>query len=367
MDRTRTEALRVAVEALAAEDVADVVAQARAEARLRVKDLLAEALTDALVDGVHTELARPAAAPPERDQRAATPKAPEPPKPPEPPASPTPHEARHEAGHDASRHRSASALGLYVYGVVAAGAELPVGLSGIDPEHPPTLLPHNGLAAVVSDVALDDFEEHRLRENLGDMRWVERVARAHEDVLERVAEHTTLIPLRMCSIYRTSDGVRELVARETAALTDALRQLKGKAEWGVKVFGEAAGERQPLSAEDADPPASGADYMRRRQTERDARWSTDDELLDACAAIHERLSDVSAHALTVSPQRPEVSGHDGAMLLNGAYLVATSDEESFLARVEDLQSRYRPLGVTLVPTGPWPAYNFVPGAIGAAW
>ena len=61
MDRTRTEALRAAVEALAAEDVADVVAQARAEARIRVKDLLADALTDALVDNVHAELASPTA------------------------------------------------------------------------------------------------------------------------------------------------------------------------------------------------------------------------------------------------------------------------------------------------------------------
>jgi Gas vesicle synthesis protein GvpL/GvpF len=342
MDRTRTEALRAAVEALAAEDVADVVAQARAEARIRVKDLLADALTDALVDNVHAELAQPTAeVPPSPSVRAA------PPPPPDP--APT------------------GSLGVYVYGVVASGAELPGGLAGIEPGHPPKLLSHNGLAAVISEVPLEEFEEQRLREHLGDMRWVEHTARAHEHVLEGVAECTTLIPLRMCSIYRTPDGVREMLARETVALTDALRQLHGKAEWGVKVFGAAAGPDQAASGDEPEPPASGTDYMRRRRTERDARFQADDELLDACAAIHECLTEISADALTAPPQRPEVSGHDGPMLLNGIYLVATADEELFLARVDELRERHESLGITLVPTGPWPAYNFVPGAIGAAW
>ena len=340
MDRTRTEALRAAVEALAAEDVADVVAQARAEARIRVKDLLADALTDALVDNVHAELARPESELAEPEPRPASPPR---------PAAPT------------------GPLGVYVYGVVASGAELPSGLAGIEPAHPPQLLVHNGLAAVISEVPLEEFEEHRLREHLGDMRWVEHTARAHEQVLEGVADCTTLIPLRMCSIYRTTDGVRDMLARETVALTDALRQLHGKAEWGVKVFGAAAGPAQSASGDEPEPPASGTDYMRRRRTERDARFQADDEVLDACAAIHQRLTDVSADALTAPPQRPEVSGHDGPMLLNGIYLVETADEEVFLARVDELRERHASLGITLVPTGPWPAYNFVPGAIGAAW
>lgn len=354
MDRARADALQAAVAALAAEDVADVVAQARAEARIRVKDLLADALTDALVDNVHAELARPPVElPPEpaRPQRAvATPRERQQPKP------------------DPREPAADSALGVYVYGVVAADVELPTGLPGIDAEHPPRLLTHDGLAAVLSDVPLREFEEHRLRENLGDLRWVERTARAHEHVLECVADETTLIPLRMCSIYRTTDGVRAMLTREADSLTDALNHLRGKAEWGVKVFGEASGSRrQPAGSDDAEQPASGTDYMRRRQTERDARWRADEELLDACAAIHDRLSEISADALTAPPQRPEVSGHDGPMLLNGVYLVETAGQETFLTRVEELAASYETLGITLVPTGPWPAYNFVPGAIGAAW
>ena len=66
-------------------------------------------------------------------------------------------------------------------------------------------------------------------------------------------------------------------------------------------------------------------------------------------------------------QRPEVSGRDGDMVLNGVYLVADEDHERFHAELEVLEAEFGSLGVELELTGPWPAYNFVSGAIGAGW
>jgi hypothetical protein len=74
-----------------------------------------------------------------------------------------------------------------------------------------------------------------------------------------------------------------------------------------------------------------------------------------------------ADALTSPPQRPEVSGHPGQMLLNGVYLVEDDQLATFQALVDELQEQYEDDGLELLPTGPWPAYNFVPGTIGAAW
>jgi hypothetical protein len=107
--------------------------------------------------------------------------------------------------------------------------------------------------------------------------------------------------------------------------------------------------------------------MHRRRSERDARWRVDDELTDVCALIHEQLSEVTAEALSVPLQRPEASGHDGQMLLNGVYLVENAQQQTFFALIDELRREYESLGLELVPTGPWPAYNFVPGAIGATW
>ena len=134
------------------------------------------------------------------------------------------------------------------------------------------------------------------------MEWVERTARAHEVVLDDLGHRATVIPMRMCTVYRTEGGVREMLRREADALTHALTHLQGKAEWGVKVFAD-----DPPSG-DADPTEeaqSGTDYMRQRKSERDARFTADERLQEACVAIHDQLSAVTVDSLTAPLQRPE--------------------------------------------------------------
>ncbi len=93
---------------------------------------------------------------------------------------------------------------------------------------------------MVSQVPLADFGEERLRERLADMDWLEHTARAHELALETIGRHATLIPMRLCSVYRGESGVSEMLAREATALEEALVHLEGKTEWGVKVFASPA-------------------------------------------------------------------------------------------------------------------------------
>jgi hypothetical protein len=310
--------LQAALEELAAEDVVELIAKARQEARVRARDLLADALTDAMVNRAYREIAEytetetgieadtepETKTGPEPEQR--TPRAPEP--------EPT-------------------GTGIYVYCVVAADTQLPDDLPSIDPAHCPTLIRHERLAAVVSQVPLSDFGEERLRERLADMEWLERTARAHELALETIGRHATLIPMRLCSVYRSESGVTEMLAREARALEEALVHLNGKTEWGVKVFATPA-TTGPSS--DSEPTDSGTNYMQRRRTDRDRRRNADQQLHEACVAIHERLAAVVADALTSPPQRPEVSGHPGQMLLNGVYLVEDDQGTIFLTLVDEL-------------------------------
>ena len=353
--------LRAAVEQLAAEDVDELIDEARRAARERARAHLAEAMTASMLDQVERRLQAPSRQS-ERRGRAGPPAHTDEPARPAPPPQPAIAPQRDDA-------TPAADQGLYVYCVVSADTQLPDDVTGIDPDRSPTLLAREDLAAVISYVPLAEFEEERLREHLADMAWVERTARAHEHVLEMVARVSTLIPMRMCSIYRNEDGVREMLTREADALSAALEHLRGRAEWGAKVFAEYP-PRAPAQAADgevAEEPPSGTDYMRQRQSERDARWSVDEELHEASVAIHERLSEIAFDAVTLPLQRPEVSGHDGPMLSNGVYLLDSEQEQPFLALVEQLRDEYAPLGLVIEPTGPWPAYNFVPGTIGAAW
>jgi hypothetical protein len=354
--RETIEELTDALQKLGRQDAAEVLAEARAAARARVRSILTDALTEAMLDQAREELLpteHPAAsrAEPTPKARGATP-------------------AAAERDRDrTSEHEPDTEPAWYVYGVVEAGkAPVPGELEDLGIQRSLAVVIEGELSAVVSRVPAEEFAEDELRAHLNDMGWVETVARAHERVLDALCRQTTVIPMRLCTVYKTDGGVREMLRRESDALLETLQDLEGKVEWGVKVFFErrsasrSAGGEQP-----SRESASGAEYMDHRRRERDRGRQLDEQIEAAVAEIHERLDSLSEESTLNPPQRPEVSAHPGEMVLNGAYLVERKRETTFHEEATALQSRFEGIGIELVLTGPWPAYNFLPSKIGAAW
>ncbi|MHB8658897.1 MAG: GvpL/GvpF family gas vesicle protein [Solirubrobacteraceae bacterium] len=352
---TPADRLHAALAELAVADLDALIAEARQEARARVRAQLVDVLAAALLDQAGRRLA------------------PEPPKPLAPPA-PTPRAAAKPAAKPVARpavepslkpaaEPGAEQTVLYAYCVIAADTALPADLPSIDPAYGPRLICHDDLAAVVSEVPTAEFGEERLRANLADMEWLERTARTHEVTLEAIGREATLIPMRLCSLYQEQAGVVAMLELEAPALSTGLGHLEGKTEWGVKAFATLP----PPQGSVAVPGDSGTDYLQRRRRDRHRRQDAVQQQHEICVAIHERLAGAAADALTSPSQRPEVSGHPGQMMLNGVYLVEDEQRSAFLRLVDQLQGDHAALGIELQATGPWPAYNFVPGTIGAAW
>jgi hypothetical protein len=234
-----------------------------------------------------------------------------------------------------------------------------------------------GLAALVSRVPLAEYDDDRLREHLEDIDWVERTARAHEGVLERALTHATIVPLRLCTLYRDLDGVRRLLHERAEELSENLAAVDGCTEWGMKLFVEPGALESPRGAEDemfsadvAEAPAgserSGADYLARRQRERTLATQAD-ELRTRCAEeIHRALAEVAREARVNPVQRPELHGREEEMLLNAAYLVPRDRAKQLHEAVERLREEWQGRGFLLELTGPWPPYNFVSGQAGVA-
>jgi gas vesicle protein GvpL/GvpF len=348
--------LRAAIDELAAEDADDLLYEARIEARARVRTTLTDALAQSMMEHLHDQL--PAAA-------GETPPAPETRRP-DPDIRPSGRLVPSASSELASTR--SSELAWYVYGVVSADARVGGSLEGVSLASPVTIVREGALAAVTSQVPLEEFDEARLREHLGDMAWVEATARAHEAVLARVREQATVIPMRMCTVYRTEGGMREMLSREAAPLADALDYLDGKAEWGVKVFTDVARAGGGIRHVDTGAgDTSGASYMERKRTERERRQRAVELAEEAAGQVHDRLSALASESQAIPLQRREASGHRGEMILNGVYLVADSETPALHDEVHALQSELEPEGIELELTGPWPAYNFIPGTIGAAW
>jgi hypothetical protein len=217
----------------------------------------------------------------------------------------------------------------------------------------------SGLMAIVGSVAQSEFGEAALRQNLEDLDWLERTARAHHEVIETVAKERPVVPMRLATVYSSDEAAAQMLSERATDLRQALARLAGRSEWGVKghvaMPGDGSGGQQPETHDLA--PGPGAAYLRRRRTQLAARQDARQEAVASAQTVHAELDRLSASARLFPPQSPEIAGHSGLMVLNAAYLVADDRAEEFGAAVTELAARHGSLQLTL--TGPWPAYSFV--------
>jgi hypothetical protein len=242
---------------------------------------------------------------------------------------------------------------LWTYGVVATGAALPADLVGVAGG---TVAPvaAEGLTALTTAVPRADFDVEPLRDHLNDLPWLERIAREHEAVLEEVLGATTVVPLRLCTIFEDAAGVQRMLEREHDAFLEALGRLEGRQEWGVKVLLD---RDRSAPASDEATQEDGLAYLARRRQQLAAREEARGVTAQLVDQVDGALRVVAVDAVRLPAQNRELSGHSGDMVLNAAYLVC--DPAELRACAELLQQRYEAQGVRIELTGPWPPYNFV--------
>ena len=282
---------------------------------------------------------------------------------------PLPTQVGEEASSSAEERREVGD-GYYVYGIVGADGgsplrELPQ--QGIDPRHPVYAFPYPSLQAIVSKVSLEEFGQEPLEANLNDLPWLEAHVRAHHSVLESVVAQQVIIPLKFCTIYRSEDGLREMLAQHHDAFLATLAALQGKKEWGVKVYVqretlareiEQSDRICKLKGEMAQKPDGVAYFLKRKLEETISAEM--ERYSDECAqASHDRLAGHAESSVINPLHSKEISGGADSMILNGAYLVAEEHLADFQSELAKLQEEFGYMGFGLEMTGPWPPYNFV--------
>jgi hypothetical protein len=259
---------------------------------------------------------------------------------------------------------------LWTYCVLRASDPHPQDLQGVDGARPVEREEADGVAALVSRVPRAEFGADALRRNLNDLGWLERVARRHEAVLERTLANSTIVPLRMCTLYESGQSVRAMLERERIRLQRALDLLDGRREWAVKVLIDRERVLEAVRARSGDTSAlereletrgAGGAYMLRRRVDRQTRELAEALATEVADGVHARLQDWAIDGLTLPRQNRELSGHDGEMLLNAAYLVDADRSDELRQLISELEAHHGDLGARIELTGPWPPYNFVPG------
>jgi hypothetical protein len=230
------------------------------------------------------------------------------------------------------------------------GPDLGTGLSG----RPLEAVRERDLSAVVSAVSLDEFGEEGLRTNLERLDWLEEVARAHDAVVHEVAAHGPTAPLRLATICLDDEGVRRRMVERYDDLMEVLDRVQDCREWSVKLI--APPRRAPQPEPVAAGSSGGADYLRRKKAQSEARLSHESEALETADRVHEDLSASTRASRRLPGQDPRLTGHEGTMVLNAAYLVHERDETAFLDSLRRVTEQLADL--TVEHAGPWPPYSF---------
>jgi hypothetical protein len=163
----------------------------------------------------------------------------------------------------------------------------------------------------------------------------------HERVVEALLEEGTVLPMRFGSAVQDHEALLGLLRERRDEFALGLERVRGAVEIGVRamVHSEPA-EVTPVLA-GGDRP--GTAYMLNRLN--------DEKRSDAVAArIHEPLAALSRAS---RPRRASLAGS-----VNTAYLVDRNDVAPFRAAVEKLDEAFSE--ATVVCTGPWPPYSFMP-------
>lgn len=250
--------------------------------------------------------------------------------------------------------------GRYLYaiarGLDAAAVE---GVRGLDGA-PVETVDHRGLTALVSTVDLAEYGEEGLRRNLEDLTWLEKVARGHDTVIHAVAGTAVTAPLRLATICLDDDGVRARLDEWHDALETALDRVQGRAEWAVKAYARTGPSEQPLPEVADDQGASGKGaglaYLQRKKGQAHQQAQSQERAMQVAERVHEALTARCVASRRLAPQDPRLTGHEGVMTLNGAYLVDEAEGDAFAAAVQELAEAYPDAHLTVA--GPWPPYSF---------
>jgi hypothetical protein len=253
-----------------------------------------------------------------------------------------------------------AAKATYVYCVVASRSapRLPSGVSGLPGTGRLRLLDvEPGLSLVVADAPLSRYGEDAINRRLSDLEWVSRAAVAHESVIEAFIDESAVLPMKLFTLFTSDDRAVEHVRSQKTRIASLVKRLRNHHEWGVRVvLDRARVAKSPVKARRATS-TTGAAYLTQKKAQRDAAVELTARARETVAALYDRFAGRARLARKRSPSELPAGG--GALLLDAAFLVPKTREQSFREQVEREARSLANHGYGVTLSGPWPPYSFV--------
>jgi hypothetical protein len=236
--------------------------------------------------------------------------------------------------------------GKYVYCICdLAPTDIEIGNIGLF-DGPVRFVSYRGIGAFIGDLQSEKITPD-----------IETIT-SHQRVVEASRKLSTTLPVKFGVIFNSDKGVKEMLSKDFEKYRAKISSLKGKDEFGVKVLEANNGESDVGEAKPKSPSSplrssgrSGTEYLLALKHEETIRMERLRSREKWRQAINDELSGLAERSVTLRADIPQI-------LLNCAYLVKRSNQETFLSRAELLREKNSSKGLLVHVSGPWAPYSF---------
>lgn len=246
----------------------------------------------------------------------------------------------------------------YLYCLTPSGSVLELNQAGVFVEDP------GRIRAVLSEVRREDFSGEAAEERLQNLAWLAPRAALHEAVVEQVMGQAPVLPAPFATLFESRESVRRFVLAYSGRIDEYFRDLGNKREWAVKGLLHRAppGEECAPGGEEA---CAGKSYLQKKRAQAASRDAMRQRLRAACEQAAAELKQQADDFRERKVWKGDQAGGQPELIFNWAFLLPPGDEAAFRQCITKLEEQHRPLGLSLLISGPWPPYSFAP-ALGPA-
>jgi hypothetical protein len=247
---------------------------------------------------------------------------------------------------------------FYLYCLTPSGSALEISQAGVFVEDP------GSVRAVLSEVRREEFSGQDAEERLQDLAWLAPRAALHEAVIEQVMGQAPVLPAPFATLFESRESVRRFLLEYSNPIAEFFRDLGSKREWAVKGLlqrAPSATESQPGSEQES----SGRSYLGKKRAAAALKGTMRQVLRAAC---EQSAAELKQEAQAFRERKVWKTGQAAGqpeLIFNWAFLLRAGEEAAFRHSLAKLDEQHRPLGLSLVISGPWPPYSFAP-ALGPA-
>jgi Gas vesicle synthesis protein GvpL/GvpF len=215
----------------------------------------------------------------------------------------------------------------------------------------------DGLWLVAADAPLERYGAAPIERGLRDLRWVSACAMSHEGMVEHFAKVTTVIPMKLFTLFTSDERALAHVRRGRGRLRRLANRIGGRQEWGVRLtWSPATAERASHVRNRVVRASSGTAFLLQKKRQHEAVDRLRRSALVAADQFFRRLGRLADQTRRHSPA--EVAG-GVRVLLDAAFLVRAGRVAAFRGAAKQFAPRLTTAGVSVTVSGPWPPYTFV--------